>query len=89
MSVREKLQDHLGYPPRGFRADRAAAYLDMSKSKFLDLVDEGVIPKAANVGGVKLWDRVDLDAVIVGAKDESNKPSQANPIEQHFGIAPK
>ena len=58
MSVREKLQDYLSYPPKGLRADRAAAYLDMSKSKFLALVDGGIIPQPANLGGVKVWDRV-------------------------------
>ena len=70
MSVREKLQDHLGYPPKGLRAPRAAAYLDMSPSKFLALVGEGIIPKPVNVGGVKIWDRDDLDGVVESAKDK-------------------
>jgi hypothetical protein len=29
-----KLADDLGYPPRGMRANRAAAYLDMSPASF-------------------------------------------------------
>ena len=87
MSVREKLQDYLSYPPKGLRADRAAAYLDMSKSKFLALVDEGIIPQPAKLGGVKVWDRVDLDAVVEAAKDQPDE-RPANPIERHFGIAP-
>src|SRR6266704_689160 len=33
-----KLADSLAYPPRGMRADRAAAYLGMSTSTFLRLV---------------------------------------------------
>ena len=39
-----KLQDHLAYPPRAMRAERAAAYLDMSTRTFLRLVDEGLLP---------------------------------------------
>ena len=42
---REKLQDHLAYPPRLLRADRAAAYLDMGERTFLRLVSEGKLPK--------------------------------------------
>jgi hypothetical protein len=85
MSVREKLQDYLSYPPRGLRVDRAAAYLDMSKSKLLSLVDEGIIRQPANLGGVKVWDRADLDAAIEAAKERPDKPP-ANPIEQHYGL---
>ena len=33
-----KLQDDLAYPPRAMKAERAAAYLDMSRSKFLGRV---------------------------------------------------
>lgn len=29
-----KLHDHLSYPPRAMRAERAAAYLSISRSKF-------------------------------------------------------
>ena len=36
-----KLQDALAYPPRAMKAERAAAYLDMSRTKFLELVDQG------------------------------------------------
>ena len=31
--------------PRGLRADDAAAYLGMGKTKFLELVDKGMIPR--------------------------------------------
>jgi predicted DNA-binding transcriptional regulator AlpA len=43
--------------PRGLRADNAALYLGMSKTKFLELVGQGVIPRAIEIGGVKIWDR--------------------------------
>ena len=35
--------------PRGLRADNAAAYLGMGKTKFLELVDKGVVPKAIDI----------------------------------------
>ena len=54
----EKLQDHLAYPPRAFRADRAAAYLSMSTSTFLKLVEEGAMPKGIKVHGMTMWDRL-------------------------------
>ena len=40
-----KLRDTLIYA-RGMRADYAAAYLGMGKTKFLELVDKGTMPKA-------------------------------------------
>ena len=82
MSVRIKSQDNYGYPPKGFRADRAAAYLDMSKSKFLELVTEGIIPKPVNLGGVKIWDRADLDGVVDDArKAQEDEPSDRNSFD--------
>jgi hypothetical protein len=48
-----KLQDTLIYA-RGLRADRAAAYLGMGKTKFLELVDNCRMPKAVIIDGMKL-----------------------------------
>jgi predicted DNA-binding transcriptional regulator AlpA len=62
-----KLQDTLIYA-RGLRADRAAAYLGMGKTKFLELVDNGTMPKAVVIDGIKVWDRLDLDATFEAAK---------------------
>ena len=65
--------------PRGLRADNAAAYLGMSKTKFLELVGQGLIPTAFDIGGVKIWDRLDLDAVIEAAKEDA--PSERNSFD--------
>jgi hypothetical protein len=43
-TMTEKLQDHLAYPLRLLRADRAAAYLGISKRTFLRLVAKGKLP---------------------------------------------
>ena len=59
-----KLQDGLSYPPRVFRAERAAAYLSIGTTTFLRLVSEGVLPKPIKLRGVTIWDRLDLDAAI-------------------------
>jgi predicted DNA-binding transcriptional regulator AlpA len=60
----KRLQDELAYPPRAMRADRAAAYLSMSRSAFLELVDAGTLPKPTRVGGIVLWDRLALDVAF-------------------------
>jgi predicted DNA-binding transcriptional regulator AlpA len=57
-----KLQDHLAYPPRALRADRAAAYLDISKSLFLQLVNDGKMPRPRKLRGASRWDRLEIDA---------------------------
>lgn len=61
---RVKLQDGLAYPPRTMKAERAAAYLDMSRSKFLELVDDGRLPKPKIIDGMRVWDRLALDAAV-------------------------
>src|SRR5262249_61014902 len=58
----EKLQDKYAYVPRAMRAERAAAYLDISKSMFLQWVAEGKMPKGTRIGGLRIWDREDIDA---------------------------
>jgi hypothetical protein len=67
-----KLQDVLAYPPRGMNADRAAAYCGLSRSKFLEFVDLGILPQPKIMGGIPRWDRVDLDAAW-DALDERHK----------------
>src|SRR6266849_1948970 len=57
-----KLADHLAYPPRAMRADRAAAYLSMSQSTFLRLVEEKLLPEPVKIKGMVSWDRLELDA---------------------------
>jgi predicted DNA-binding transcriptional regulator AlpA len=82
--VVDKLQDHLSYPPRAFRADRAAAYLGgMAKSTFLELVDEGLMPKGVPVKGMMMWDRLDLDAAFDELKARSNAKKR-NTFEEKF-----
>lgn len=70
---RAKLADHLAYPPRLFRSERAAAYLSMSESHFLKLVSEGRLPKGKRLGGITFWDRVMLDAFADNYEGEADE----------------
>ena len=69
--------------PRGFRADDAVAYLGMGKTKFLELVDKGMIPRPLVIDGIKIWDRLDLDAVIDAAKEDT--PTENNSFDKIMG----
>jgi predicted DNA-binding transcriptional regulator AlpA len=84
----DKLQDHLAYPPRGMRADRAAAYLGLSTSKFLDLVKEGRMPKPVHIDGVTSWDRFELDAAydeFLQQRDEEDQ-GRRNTMDVALGL---
>jgi predicted DNA-binding transcriptional regulator AlpA len=71
-----KLADQFAYPPRAMRADRAAAYLSMSKNSFLRLVADGVLPKGKKLGGIVFWDRAALDAFVENFEgEEGSAPS--------------
>ena len=75
---------HIQVNARGLRADSAAAYLGMGKTKFLELVDNGTIPRPASLGGIRIWDRFDLDAVLEAAKEDT--PSERNSFDKILGI---
>ncbi len=47
--------------PRGLSADQAAAYVGVSKKKFLDEVQAGIWPQGDKRKGRIIWDRVLLD----------------------------
>ena len=86
MAAEKKLQDGFAYPPRWMRGERAAAWTDMSKSKFLELVDQGIMPRGIKVGSMTMWDRLELDAAVENLKDQEGT-RRSNPIEKHYGIA--
>lgn len=65
----EKLQDRIAYPPRGLRSERAAAYVGLSETTFLRMVEEGTMPQPIRPRGVTVWDRFDLDAAFDNLKD--------------------
>ena len=82
--TKEKLQDRLSYPPRVLRAERAAAYLGLDISTFLDLVKDGALPKPVRVRSMVMWDRYDLDAAFDALKQRSEH-KRRNPFEAKFG----
>jgi predicted DNA-binding transcriptional regulator AlpA len=73
-----KLADHLAYPPRLFRSDRAAAYLSMSESHFLKLVALGRLPKSKKLGGITFWDRATLDTFADNYEGEADEATVAD-----------
>jgi len=77
--MNRKLQDGLAYPPRAMRAERSAAYLDMSRSKFLQLVDEGRLPKPKVIDGIRIWDRLALDAAFNDFPDRGEGDTLGRP----------
>jgi predicted DNA-binding transcriptional regulator AlpA len=71
-----KLQDHLGYPPRGMDAERAAAYIGFGRTKFLEMVRNGRMPQPIDIDGNPRWDRRDLDAAWDDLKEQRSDSMQ-------------
>ena len=76
-----KLADQLCYPPRMMRLGRAAAYLDVSPSTYLRMVEEGVMPKPVIHNGLRMWDRVDVDSAV-----DDLKEGPANTYDKAMGL---
>jgi hypothetical protein len=72
-----KLQDDVAYPPRAMKVERGAAYLDMSRTKFLELVGQGRLPRSKIIDGVRVWDRLALDSAFSDFPDRSDDGSVA------------
>jgi predicted DNA-binding transcriptional regulator AlpA len=70
-----RVADGLAYPPRAMRAEQAAAYLSMSRSMFLKLVEDKLMPAPVKIKSMTTWDRLDLDAAYDDLKS-STEPSE-------------
>ncbi len=72
----DRLSDHCAYPPRGMDVERAASYVGFGRTKFLEMVDDGRMPKPIDVDGSPRWDRIDLDAAFEDLKERRKDPVQ-------------
>ncbi len=66
------------------KAERGAAYLDMSRTKFLELVDRGNLPKPKIIDGMRMWDRLELDAAFSEfpeRRDNDSSPQRRNSFD--------
>ena len=43
------------------------------------------MPRGIKVGGIVMWDRLELDAAIENLKNQEGA-LRGNPIEEHYGI---
>lgn len=71
------------YPPRAMRLEHAAAYLSVSQSSFLRLVEERIMPKPTKIRGMTVWDRHDIDDAFEELK-QASKPR--NSMDEILGI---
>jgi predicted DNA-binding transcriptional regulator AlpA len=77
------VREQVSFQPRGLRAERAAAYLDMSKTKFLELVDDNRLPQPVPIDGMRIWDRIELDAAFDAIKVA---PEPVNSFDAILGL---
>jgi len=65
------------YPPRGMDAERAAAYVGLGRSKFLEMVEQGRMPKPVSIEhGLPRWDRLELDSAFEDLKTKKSRREQ-------------
>ncbi|WP_139025082.1 hypothetical protein [Bradyrhizobium sp. STM 3843] len=81
MKLPDKLADRFASPPRGMCTDQAAAYLSMSASTLVRLVDENEVPRSVRTG--MATDRLELDAAFGDLKEEGG-----NTIHKLLGMKP-
>lgn len=65
--------------PRGMRLPNAAAYVGISQTKFLDLVQRGVFPSAKKIDSISLWDRRALDRALDAIFEEEPYDRHSDP----------
>ena len=74
--MRGRLSDALAYPPRGMELERASAYVGLGRTKFLELIEAGQMPKPVDLDGSPRWDRFDLDRAFDDLKERRKDPLQ-------------
>lgn len=57
------------YAPRGMRLEAAAAWVGFGRTKFLEMVEDGRMPKGKLVDGCRVWDRFRLDEAFDALPD--------------------
>jgi len=83
--ARHPTQLPVSCPPRGLNREQAAEYVGVKLTKFLEMVEEGLMPRPKHIGTRTVWDRVALDAAFdalpdSGEASESSAPQvTANP----------
>ena len=63
-------------PPRGMRRETAAEYIDVSPSKFDEMVKDGRMPKPKHIDARRVWDRIAVDkafTALPGDGDEADR----------------
>lgn len=76
INVERNLQHHsLSVWPRALRAELAASYLGMSRSRFDAAVRDGNLPKPfPTVGTLMVWDKNDLDDWLDDQRARTHAP---------------
>lgn len=64
------------YAPRGMRLEAAAAWVGFGRTKFLEMVEDGRMPKGKMVDGCRVWDRFRLDEAFEALTDEEGTPAK-------------
>jgi predicted DNA-binding transcriptional regulator AlpA len=80
----------LNYAPRLLRLEPAAAYVGIGKTKFVDLVGKGKLPKPVDLDGIRAWDRRALDAAVDELATEvtsGDNGDRLNSFDQALGVA--
>jgi predicted DNA-binding transcriptional regulator AlpA len=62
------------------KAERAAAYLSISRSKFLELVEQGKLPKPVHIDSLTLWDRLALELAFEQMTSDNDRPNSFDMI---------
>jgi predicted DNA-binding transcriptional regulator AlpA len=72
-----RLIDTLAYPPRGMDVEHASAYVGLGRTKFLEMVEAGLMPRPVDLDGSPRWDRLDIDRAFDDLKEQRCDPRKA------------
>ena len=62
--------------PRGMSRETAAEYIDVSPSKFDEMVKDGRMPKPKQIDARRIWDRVSVDKAFTALPGGDEGESQ-------------
>ena len=72
-------------PRRGLSCEEAAAYIGLSQTKFLKLVDTGKMPKPIRIDRRVIWDMRALDSAFDQLRDEQSSQSPDGDVDDGWG----
>ncbi len=78
LGVDDMTEASRSYPPRGLNLEASSDYLGIGRTLFLEMVEDGRMPRPKYINSKPVWDRLQIDAAF-DELPQTGKTDKTNP----------